>query len=74
MRTLVDLTEKQVRDLDRVAKMRDVSRAELVRRAVDRYLADDAPERGSAFGLWKGAGNRVDGLRLQRRLRKDWTR
>lgn len=72
MRTLVDLTERQIAELDRLSKMHDLSRAELVRRAVDRYLAETAPDREAGFGLWKRAGAKVDGLRFQRRMRKDW--
>jgi hypothetical protein len=72
MRTLIDLTERQIADLDRLSKMHDLSRAELVRRAVDRYLAEAAPDREAGFGLWKRAGHKTDGLAFQRRMRKDW--
>ncbi|MGQ0654220.1 MAG: CopG family transcriptional regulator [Betaproteobacteria bacterium] len=74
MRTIIDLTDRQISQLDRLAKSRAVSRAELVRRAVDRYLEADAPRRDSAFGLWKRAGFKGDGLRLQRRMRREWKR
>lgn len=72
MRTLVDLTERQIADLDRLSKRHDLSRAELVRRAVDRYLAEAAPDREAGFGLWKRAAVKTDGLGFQRRIRKDW--
>ena len=74
MRTIVDLTERQVAELDRLSKAHELSRAELVRRAVDRYLAESAPDREAGFGLWKRTGVKRDGLALQRRLRKDWPR
>ena len=72
MRTIVDLTERQLSELDRLAKVRDTSRADLVRRAVDRYLAEDAPNREAGFGLWKRGGSKEDGLAFQRRIRKSW--
>lgn len=74
MRTIVDLTDRQIADLDRLSKKHDLSRAELVRRAVDRYLAETAPDREAGFALWKRAGAKTDGLTFQRRMRKDWAR
>jgi hypothetical protein len=41
---------------------------------VDRYLAEQAPEPGAAFGLWKRAGVPEDGITYQRRLRREWGR
>lgn len=72
VRTIVDLTDRQIAELDRLAKAREVSRAELVRKAVDRLLAEDTPDRDGAFGVWKRAGRREDGVAYQRRVRKDW--
>ena len=71
MRTIVDLTERQIAELDKLSRSKAVSRAELVRRAVDRFLADDVPDRASAFGAWKKGAKR-DGLAVQRRIRKEW--
>jgi ribbon-helix-helix CopG family protein len=72
MRTIIDLTERQLAELDHLAKVRDTSRAELVRRAVDRYLTEDGPDRDAGFGLWKRSGAKEDGLAFQRRMRKGW--
>jgi hypothetical protein len=74
VRTIVDLTDRQIADLDRLSKKHDLSRAELVRRAVDRYLAEMAPDRAAGFGLWRRAGAKIEGLAFQRRMRKDWVR
>lgn len=73
-RTIVDLTERQIADLDRLSKKHALSRAELVRRAVDRYLAESAPDREGGFGIWKRSGAKMDGVAFQRRLRKGWAR
>jgi predicted transcriptional regulator len=74
MRTFIDLPEHQLEALERISKVRRLSRAELIRQAVDHYLVEHAPEAGVAFGLWKRAGGREDGLAYQRRLRREWGR
>ena len=74
MRTIIDLADRQLEALARISRRRRLSRAELIRQAVDRYLAEQAPEAAAAFGLWKRAGGREDGLAYQRRLRREWGR
>jgi hypothetical protein len=74
MRTIIDLPDRQVDALKRISRSRKLSRAELIRQAVERYLQEHLPRRDEAFGLWKRAGLRVDGVALQRRLRKEWKR
>ena len=71
MRTLVDLRETQLRQLDELSRIERRSRAALIREALDDYLARREPKQMSeAFGLW---GNRkVDGLAYQDRLRGEW--
>ena len=71
MRTLVTFEDEQIRALDTLARRQRVSRAELIRRAVDRFLedktsGDDLP----SFGLWDGAAG--DGLAYQEELRSEW--
>ena len=74
MRIVVDLSDRQLEALGRISKHRKLARAELIRRAVDRYLAEHAPKLGAAFGLWKRASAREDGRSYQRRLRREWGR
>jgi len=74
MRTIIDLPDRQVDALKRISRSRKLSRAELIRQAVDRYLQEHLPGRDEAFGLWKREGVREDGVALQRRLRKEWKR
>ncbi len=74
MRTIIDLPERQLEALERISKGRRLSRAEVIRRAVDLYLAEHGPKATAAFGLWRRAGAREDGLAYQRRLRKEWGR
>jgi metal-responsive CopG/Arc/MetJ family transcriptional regulator len=74
MRTIIDLPDHHIEALDLVGRSRKLSRAELIRQAVELYLQENVPSREEAFGLWKRAGARRDGLALQRRLRKEWQR
>jgi metal-responsive CopG/Arc/MetJ family transcriptional regulator len=71
MRTLVDLGETQIQALDELSKKEKTSRAALIRRAVEDFLAKrrPRPER-DAFGLW---GEReTDGLAYQEKVRGEW--
>ena len=71
MRTLVDIPEADLKVLNRLSRMGNVSRAELVRRAIRTYLE---PHKGAdlegAFGLWKDHAE--DGMVYQERLRSEW--
>ena len=72
MRTVITLPDEQARRLDEVCRRAGISRAEGVRRAVSRYLAERSPrpEEG-VFGIWRA--RRVDGLAYERRLPGEWT-
>ncbi|CAN5619364.1 hypothetical protein BH24DEI1_BH24DEI1_14300 [soil metagenome] len=72
MRTIVDLPENKLRELTELSKKENVSRAELIRRAVAEYLERRA-EVGmdDAFGLWKD--DPLDGLEYEARLRSEWS-
>jgi metal-responsive CopG/Arc/MetJ family transcriptional regulator len=72
MRTIVDLPDGAIEALDRLRARRGVSRAALVREAVEAFLEAQAPVgRGAAFGAWE---REEDGLAAQRRLRSEWQR
>ena len=71
MRILTDIRDSQLQALDNLAKQEKISRAALIRHAVDDLLAKHRQEKQSeAFGLW---GERtVDGLAYQEKLRSEW--
>jgi hypothetical protein len=73
MRTIVTLSEPQAERLDRLAAEAGISRAEAIRRAVDRLLleADQAEPGTAAFGLW--ASHRIDALKYEDRVRGEWS-
>jgi predicted transcriptional regulator len=71
LRVTVDIPEDDLIRLDTLAAARRVSRATLIREAVDLYLTrqmSDPLEAG--FGLWKDRGE--DGLAYQKRMRDEW--
>ncbi len=73
MRVRIDLPERQIDELTRLCQTENISRAELVRRAVSRYLAENRPASSNAFGLWRKQGlERLDGLVWQEQVRSEW--
>ncbi len=72
MRTLVDLPELELEQLNALSRERRVSRAELIRQAVSGYLEQNKTGLEGSFGLWKAKG--VDGVRYQDKLRSEWER
>ena len=71
MRTIVDLPDRQIEGLKRISNTSHASRAELVRRAIDEYLARHLPAQDDgAFGLWKK--RKTDGVTYQNRARNEW--
>lgn len=69
MRTIVDLPREQIRKLALVCRREKISRAEAVRRAVDRFLlGSPADDLRAFFGASKTRGNisqHVAGLRRE---------
>lgn len=74
MRTIVDIPDSYVKRLDELKQQRGVSRSELVREAVERYLESAAGSTDDiAFGVWAAEGaEREDGVAYQERLRSEW--
>ncbi len=73
MRTLIDIPEALLRDIDALAKREEISRAEAVRRAMADYVLQRAdPRPDAAFGIWKS--RRIDALRHEDTLRGEWKR
>ena len=71
MRTLVDVGDNQLQELDKLSKEEKRSRAALIREAIDDFLAKRQSKcEGDAFGLW--SNRKVDGLVYQNRLRREW--
>ncbi len=75
MRTLVNIPEQDLELLNAISKSEQISRAEIVRRAIAEYLAlHKGKDSGidEAFGLWTERAE--DGLAYQERMRGEWER
>lgn len=70
MRTLVDIPDRQIKDLTALCEAEKVSRAELIRQAIAAYLERKKPVSVEAFGLWKD--RKIDGLAYQEQVRSEW--
>lgn len=71
MRTLVDIGDPEVKALDLLAQREKVSRAALIRKAIDDFLArNSSTSEVEAFGLW--GDRKVDGLAYQEDIRSEW--
>lgn len=73
MKTLIDIQSDVIQKLDLIAKKRNVSRAHLVRVAIDLWLKNEASAKASprVFGILKDKKGE-DGVDLQRKLRGEW--
>lgn len=69
MRTIVDLSDEQVRELADLCRPEGLSRTEAVRRAIAEYLRARRPD-GELFGLWRD--REIDSLEYERSLRREW--
>jgi metal-responsive CopG/Arc/MetJ family transcriptional regulator len=73
MRTLVDIPDSLLEEVDDVARREKLSRAEAVRRAIREYVAQRRGGRAdAAFGIWKS--RQVDGLDYENSVRGEWDR
>jgi predicted transcriptional regulator len=71
MRTLIDLSDAQIRALAALCERVKQPRAAVIREAVAEYLERHATTPvDAAYGLW-GAGA-TDGLAYQRKARAEW--
>jgi hypothetical protein len=72
MRTIVDIPEKQLDALAQLCAQQNISRAEAVRRAVDRLLKESStPRKDAGFGIWKS--KRIDSRKFVEKLRSEWS-
>ncbi len=71
MGSLVEIKEERLRELDRIARESDRTRAALIEDALAEYLnRQKVSHRDRAFGLWRERN--IDGLEYQEEIRKEW--
>ena len=54
-RTIIDIPESQLHDVDRLCKQLAISRAEAVRRGLNALLEKHTEVSANGFGLWREA-------------------
>ncbi|MBB2671475.1 UNVERIFIED_ORG: putative transcriptional regulator [Rhizobium esperanzae] len=68
---MVDIGDPEVKALDRLAQREKSSRAALIRKAINDFLArNNADIEAEAFGLW--GDRKIDGLAYQENMRSEW--
>ena len=73
MRTIVDIPQQTLEEIDDLAKRGRISRAEVVRRAMAEYIGKQPRDRPDAgFGVWKS--RKVDSRAYEDSLRAEWER
>jgi metal-responsive CopG/Arc/MetJ family transcriptional regulator len=73
MRTIIDIPDAQIKILDQLSKNKRLSRAHIIRHALDIYISNCVKSKKSyesAFGIWKN--KKLDALAYQRNLRDEW--
>jgi len=71
MRILIDIPENKLEKLAILCHSKEISRAEAVRRAVEKYLEQYSSEDSrKVFGLWKN--RKINSRQYQQKLRSEW--
>jgi hypothetical protein len=73
MRILADLPDDDIQWLDALAAERGVSRAALLRQAVNAFRASERDWLEQGFGLWTRYGRGIDGAEFERATRAEWS-
>jgi len=67
-RTIIDIPDAQLHEVDGLCKLLGISRAEAVRRALRDFVKGNDDVKTDGFGLWKTAG--AESTALRRELRR----
>ncbi len=54
-RTIIDIPDRQLREVDRLCQLLGISRAEAVRRGLQSFVQQNEVVKTDGFGLWKVA-------------------
>jgi metal-responsive CopG/Arc/MetJ family transcriptional regulator len=71
MRALIDISKETIAQLDFFAKQARVSRAALIRKAIEEFLEHQKRTEKNVFGLLKDE-NLPDGVEFQKKIRDQW--
>jgi metal-responsive CopG/Arc/MetJ family transcriptional regulator len=72
MRTIVEIPIDKIQLLDKLCLIQKISRAEMIRRAIDKMIIDTSEiRRQSSFGSWKR--KKINSLKYEESLRSEWS-
>ncbi|OJW52555.1 MAG: hypothetical protein BGO67_06365 [Alphaproteobacteria bacterium 41-28] len=73
MRIIIDLEKEKLHTLTILAEQYHISRAALVRKAIDALLQSSAKQQAceDVFGILKKS-HKIEGLSFQKRMRSEW--
>jgi metal-responsive CopG/Arc/MetJ family transcriptional regulator len=69
-RTIIDIPDEQLREIDRVCRALKISRAEAVRRGATAFLERNQTVEENGYGLWRESA--VDAKGLLESIRAKW--
>ena len=69
-RTIIDIPDKQLREIDRVCLALKISRAEAVRRGIAAFLERNQAVEENGYGLWRES--KVEAKDLLESIRAKW--
>jgi len=69
-RTIIDIPDEQLREIDRVCRALKISRAEAVRRGATAFLERNQTVEENGYGLWRESS--VDAKGLLENIRTKW--
>jgi metal-responsive CopG/Arc/MetJ family transcriptional regulator len=73
MRTIIEIPDNLLKEVEALAEREQISRAEAIRRAMAEYLVKRSTSRpDAAFGIWKS--KHIDALDYEDSLRGEWNR
>lgn len=71
MRISLEIPNEKIKALDHICQRESISRAELILRAIDRYLLEGAKEGvEKSFGIWKH--RKINSLKYEETLGSEW--
>ena len=69
-RTIIDIPDGQLREMNRVCRALNISRAEAVRRGVNAFLERNQAVEGEGYGLWRDS--KSEARRLLANIQAKW--
>jgi hypothetical protein len=69
-RTIIDIPDEQLREIDRVCRALKISRAEAVRRGLTAFLERNQTVEENGYGLWRNSS--IDAKGLLENIRTKW--